>query len=567
MPSAILFQIPVFLIFITVIAFFLGEYMAKVFAGERTFLSPILVPTENFIYKILHINPYEDMTWKTFTANFLAFLFVGIVALFLLQLLQAILPLNPEHFPAMKWDTAINTAISFVTNTDWQSYNSEAVMSYFTRMFGTGLQNFLSAAVGMAVAVALINSFARKNTEGIGNFWVYLTRSILYILLPLSIILAIFLISQGTPDNLNAYVHAKTLEGKEQIIAQGPAASQIAIKQLGTNGGGFFTANAAHPYENPTPFTDIISILALLAIAAAFPITFGALIKDRTQGWAMFAAMMLLFIISLVLVLWTESSSNPLFAKLGIYNGLNMEGKEVRLGIQASAAFASSATATTGGAASSSYTSLMPLTGLILIFNMAIGEVIFGGVGAGLINMMFYIILTMFLVGLMIGRSPEVYGKKLDGHEMLLTVIALFIPNVLQLVFSAIAISMPSNIAGLINPEFHGISEIFYAYTSAIGNNGSAFSGLNADTRFYNITIAITMLIGFLAKNISALAIAGSMILKKSSPQITRFPTTGPMFIIVLVITILFIGTLTFLPVLVLGPVLEHLSIMSEKTF
>ncbi len=567
MSNSWLFQIPVLLVFITAIAFFLGEYMAKVFAGERTLLSPILEPTEKVIYRMFGIDPNEDMTWKTFTIHSLLFVFVGAVALFLLARAQAFLPLNPENFPNIKWDTAINTAISFVTNTDWQAYKSETTLSYLTKMLGIGLQNFLSAAISMAIAVALINAFVKKGTDGIGNFWVYLTRSIIYILLPLSIILAILLISQGVPDNLKPYTHLKTLEGKEQVIAQGPAASQIAIKQLGTNGGGFFAANSAHPFENPTPLTDILSILALLAIAAAFPFTFGALIKDRTQGWAIFTAMMFLFIIGLAFVIWSESSSNPLFAKLHIQNGLNMEGKEVRIGIQSSAVFASSATATTTGAASSSYTSLMPLTGLILIFNMAIGEVIFGGVGAGFINMMFYIILSMFLVGLMIGRSPEIYGKKLDSHDMLLTVIALFIPNILQLAFSAIALSMESGASSLASPDFHSITEIFYNYTSAIGNNGSSLIGLNTDNKFYNLTIAFVMLLGYLAKNISALAIAGSIVQKNSSPLATRFPTTGPIFILVLAIVILFIGTLTFLPILVLGPVLEHLSLLSGNIF
>lgn len=562
-----LFQILVLLIFITLFAFLLGEYMAKVYAGEPTFLSPILNPIEKFLYKIFGIDPTEDMSWKTFALNFLLFISIGIVILFLLLRSQAFLPLNPEKFQNIKWDSALNTAISFVTNTNWLAYSSEANLSYLTRILGTNLQNFLSAAAGMTVAIALINSFIKKNTEGVGNFWVYLTKSIIHILLPLAIILAIFFISQGTPDNLQPYIHATTLEGKEQIIAQGPAASQIAIKQLGTNGGGFFAANSAHPYENPNPLTDLINILALLVIAAAFPITFGALIKDRVEGWAIFTAMMLLFIISLACVLWSESHGNPLFAKLGIQNGLSMEGKEVRLGTEATIAFANAATATTAGATSSSYTSLMPLTGLVLIFNMAIGEVIFGGVGAGFLNMMFYIILTMFLVGLMIGRSPEIYGKKLDAHVMLLTIIALFIPNIFQLFFSALAISIDSNIMGLINHEFHGISEIFYAYTSGIGNNGSAFTGFNANTTFYNLTMAFVMLLGYLAKNISGLAVAGAVIRKNSSPPATRFPTTGLIFILVVIMIILFIGTLAFLPILVLGPVLEHMTLLVGKVY
>lgn len=565
MLGSLLFQIPILLFLLTICAMILGEYMARVFTGERTFLSPLLAPIEKFLYKIFRINPEEEMTWQVFLGNFLLFILLGIVVLFLLQQYQNFLPLNPEAFPKIKWDTAINTAISFVTNTDWQADKSEATLSHLTRMLGLGLQNFLSAAVGMSIAIALINAFVRKNTTTIGNFWVYLTRSIIYILLPLSIILTLFLISQGTPENLSHSVLAQTLEGKEQIIAQGPAASQIAIKQLGTNGGGFFAANAAHPYENPTPLTDIINILALLIIAAAFPFTFGAMMKNRSQGWAIFMAMMLLFVISLIFVLWSESHGNPLLTKFNIQHNINLEGKEVRFGTTASAVFAHAATATTSGAANSSYTSLMPLTGLVLIFNMAIGEVIFGGVGAGLINMIFYMVLSMFLIGLMIGKSPEIYGKKLEPREMLITVIALFIPNIFQLVFTAITLAIDTNVSSLFNPMFHGLSEIFYNYTSAIGNNGSSFAGSN--TKFYNLNIALVMLIGYLAKNISALLLAGSIVKRNSSPLTTRFPTTGPTFVIVLLVIILFIGTLTFLPILVLGPVLEHLSILSGKTF
>ncbi|HBC71709.1 MAG TPA: potassium-transporting ATPase subunit KdpA [Coxiellaceae bacterium] len=562
-----LFQIVTLLFLLTACAFFLGEYMAKVFSGERTFISPILAPVENFLYKLFGIDPNEDMNWKTFAMNVIFFIFVGMIALFFLLRMQDSLPLNLNNFKAIRWDAAINAAISFVTNSDWQPYKSEAVMSYLTRMLGMGLQNFLSAATGMAVAVALINAFVRKNTPGIGNFWVYLTRSIIYVLLPLSIVLSLFLVSQGSIANLNPYVHIKTLEGKEQIIAQGPAAPQIAIKQLGTSGGGFFAANSAHPYENPTPITDYVNILALLLIAAAFPFAFGALIKDRSQGWAIFIAMMLLFIIGLWFVIWSELHGNPLLTKLGIHNGVNMEGKEVRFGPLASAFFANSATATSAGAASSSYDSLMPLTGIVLIFNMAIGEVIFGGVGSGFIGMMFYVMLTMFLIGLMIGRSPEVYGKKLEAYEMIMIVSALFLPCALQLILSAIAVSISAGTSSLGNPTFHGLSEVIYAYASGVGNNGSAFAGLKADTPFYNLTIAFAMLAGYLITIIPALAVAGSITQKNSSPLATRFPTNRPLFILVLVGIIFIIGALTFFPALVLGPVVEHLYILSGKTF
>ena len=378
----------------------------------------------------------------------------------------------------------------------------------------------------MAAAVAFINAFIRKNSIGIGNFWVYLTRSLFYILLPLAIILSLVLVSQGCIDNFHPYVHAQTLEGKEQIIAQGPVASQIAIKHLGTSGGGFFTANSAHPYENPTPFTDYLELLSMLIIAAAFPFAFGALVKNRAQGWAIFIAMMLLFVIGLGFAMWSESHGNPLLAKLGIHN-VNMEGKEMRLGTLASVVFSSASTATSTGAMNASLDSLMPLTGLVCIFNMAIGGVIFGGVGSGFIGMLFYGILAMFLIGLMIGRTPEIYGKKLEPYEMVITVIALFLPCIFQLILSAIAAATNIGIASLENPASHGLSEIIYTYASSISNNGSAFMGLNANVPFYNLTTGFAMLFGRCITIISALAIAGSMVQKKINPPIARFPTTS----------------------------------------
>lgn len=418
----------------------------------------------------------------------------------------------------------------------------------------------------MAVAIALINAFVRRNTTAIGNFWVYLTRAIIYILLPLSIIFALFLVSQGSVNNLQPSVQIQTLEGKKQTIAQGPAASQVAIKQLGTSGGGFFAANSAHPYENPTPFTDYLHTLALLLIAAAFPFTFGALIKDRAQGWVIFTVMMLLFILGLGVVLWTESNGNPLLTGLKIDNGVNMEGKKVRFGAATSAIFASVATATAGGAANSSYGSLMPLTGLVLIFNMITGEVIFGGVGSGFIGMLFYGMLSMFLVGLMVGRSPGIYGKKLDSYEMVVTALVLFLPGVLQLILSAIAIAADPS-ATLGNPNFHQLSAVLYAYASGVGNNGSSFAGLDVDTPFYNLSMAIAMLFGYLITIISALAVASSLVQKNSSPVLTRFTTASLLFVLVLAGIVLIIGTLTFFPVFVLGPVLEHLYLLSNKTF
>lgn len=560
-------QIAILLLILTVVAVPFGEYMARVFSGERTILSPVLVPFENFLYKIFGVDPYEDMDWKTFTANLLLFNLLGMIALFLLQEAQGFLPFNPENLKAVQWDTAINTAISSVTNTNWQSYKSETTMSYLTQMLGLGLQNFLAAATGMTVAVAFINSFARKNTIGLGNFWVYLTRSLIYILLPLAIVLSLVLVSQGCINNLKPYIHAQTLEGKEQIIAQGPAGSQIAIKHLGTSGGGFFTANSAHPYENPTPFTDYLELLAMLIITASFPFVFGILVNNRAQGWVIFIAMMLLFVAGLTFALWSESQGNPLLANLGIQHGLNMEGKEVRFGTLSSVVFSNISTATSTGAMNASFDSLMPLTGLVAFFNMATGGAIFGGVGLGLVGMLFYEILAMFLIGLMVGRTPEIYGKKLGAYEMAIIVTVLFLPCIFQLILSAIAAGTNVGIASLANPSSHGLMEIICAYASTIGNNGAEFAGLNSNVPFYNLTTSFAMLFGRLCAIICAMAIAGSIVQKKTNPLSARFPTTNLLFILVLVFVIIIIGALAFFPVLVLGPVLEYFSILARQVF
>lgn len=564
MPKIWLFQIIMFLCVLTVIAVPLGGYMAKVFAGERNFLSPILIPVEKFLYKIFKVDPYEDMDWKTFALNLFLFNLVGLIALFLLQEFQGFLPLNPENLKAVRWDTAINAAISFVTSTEWQSYKSESTMSYFTQMMGFGVQNFLSVASAMTVGVAIINAFVRKNMAGIGNFWVYLTRSLIYVLLPLSILLSLILISQGCVDNFKPYVHVQTLEGKEQIIAQGPAASQIATKQLGTHGGGFFTANSAHPYENPTPFTDYLELLSMLIISAAFPFTFGVLINNRAQGWALFIVMMLMLIMVLGCAVWSESQGNPLLAQLGIRHGINMEGKEVRLGTLASVVFTGVSSVTSSGAMNTLLDSLMPLTGLVAIFNMLMGAVIFGSMGLGLAGMLFYAILSMFLIGLMIGRIPEIYGKKLGSYEMVITVIALFLPCAIQLILGSIAAVTRTDTASL---NAHGLTEIICAYASSIINNGSAFNRLNSSTVFYNLTTAVAMLIGRFTIIISSLAIAGSLVRKKTNPLTARFPTTGLLFISVLISVIIISGISTFFPVLVLGPVLEHFSILAGQVF
>ena len=558
---SVFLQVLVFIATLTALAFPLGEYMAKVFNGERTFLSFALAPAERLCYKIFRVNPTEESDWKQFALDLLIFNVIGLVALYVLQEIQFWLPFNPQKLSHVRWDTALNTAISYVTNTNWQSYKSEITMSYLTQMLGQNLQNFLSAATGIAVGIAFIRGFQRKTTTAIGNFWVYLTRAILYVLLPLAVIVSLVLVSQGTVQNFKPYVTAHTIEGRTQILAQGPAASQIAIKHLGTNGGGFFSANSAHPYENPTPFTDYLEILSLLIIAAAFPFTFGAMLKDRKQGWTIFITMLLLYCLGISVIIWAEFHGNPLLEKIGIANGLNLEGKEVRLGTLASSVFANSTTATSTGAVNAMHDSFMPLSGLVLIFNMAIGEVIFGGVGTGFIGMLMYAILTMFLIGLMIGRSPEIYGKKLEPYEMIMVSIALILPAVMQLIFSAIAATNHTGVASLGNSGPHGISEILYAYASGIGNNGSAFAGLNADNPFYNLTIGLAMLIGRLTLLIPSLAIAGSLIEKKFIPMTSRFPTANFIFVIILAGMVLLFGALTFFPVWVAGPILEHTQI------
>lgn len=556
-------QVLVFLAVLTAIAYPLGEYMARVFSGGRTFMSPIIAPIENCCYKIFKVNPHEEHDWKTFVLDLVVFNLIGLVALFLLQEIQQFLPLNPQKLGAVKWHTAINTAISYVTNTNWQSYKNEITMSYLTKMLGQNLQNFLSSATGIAAGIAFIHGFQRKTTVLIGNFWVYLTRAILYILLPLAIILSLTLVSQGVVQNFNSYTKVHTMEGPEQILAQGPAASQVAIKHLGTNGGGFFAANSAHPFENATPLTDYLEILGLLIIAAAFPFTFGAILKDRKQGWTIFMAMLLLFVIGLSAAIWSEFHGNPLLEKIGVLHGVNMEGKEVRTGQLASLVFANSTTATSTGAVNTMHGSLMPLTGLVLTFNMAIGEVIFGGVGTGFIGMLFYAILAMFLIGLMVGRSPEIYGKKLEPYEMIMASIALLLPAIAQLILSAISITSKAGIASLGNPGSHGLSEILYAFASGMGNNGSAFGGLNTNVPFYNLMLGAAMLIGRIVIIIPALALAGSLVEKKLAPLTARFPTAKPPFVIILVLTVMLLGALTFFPVWVLGPILEHVSIFS----
>ena len=567
MNSSWIYRIPVFLGVLTVCAVYLGGYMARVFNGEKTVLSRFFSRPENWIYKFLKIDSSTGMSWQGYAIALLVFNLLGVVFLFLLQLVQHALPLNPQGFGAVKWDLALNTAVSFVTNTNWQAYGGESTMSYLTQMLGMTVQNFLSAATGIAASIAVFRGFTSHSAKEIGNFWVDLTRSLLYILLPLSVIFAVVLGTQGVIQNFSPYVKAKTLEGQEQVIAQGPAASQTSIKMLGTNGGGFFNANSSHPYENPNPLTDWLQIMALLVISAALPFTFGAMLKTKKQGWAVFAAMMILFLLGLGAALWSESQGNPILAKLGVHRGVNMEGKEVRFGILSSVFFAQSTTVTSCGAVNSMHDSFLPLTGLVLLFNMMVGEVIFGGVGSGIIGFLLYAILAMFLVGLMIGRTPEIFGKKLEPPEMVMAVLAIVLPSVCQLSFSSVAISIKDGLAALNNAGPHGLSEIIYAFASGAGNNGSAFAGLNANTPFYNLTISVAMIIGRYITLVPALAIAGKLAAKKTSPPSARFPTASPLFVLLLVGVIIIVGALTFFPALALGPFIEHLAMNAGKTY
>lgn len=567
MVNGWLLQLVIFLSVLTIAAVVLGEYMADVFTGKKTIISPLLTPVENALYWLFGVNSKEETGWKTYAAELLIFNIIGIAALFLLQEFQHFLPLNPQKFGAVKWDLALNTAVSFVTNTNWQNYGGEGSLSYFTQMTAMTVQNFLSAATGITAMIVLIRAFARHSVTEIGNFWVDLTRTIVHILLPMSVVLALVLVGQGMIQNFNPYVKSTTLQGTEQVIAQGPVASQVAIKHLGTNGGGFFNANSAHPYENPTPMTDYLEILGLLVLAAASPFAFGKMIGSRKQGWVIFISMMILYLMGLSVVVWSESHGNPLLAKMGVSSGMNMAGKEVRFGTLASSVFAQSTTVTSCGAVNCMHDSLMPLSGMVLIYNMAIGEVIFGGVGTGFTSMVIYAIITMFLVGLMIGRTPEIFGKKLEPPEMIMAVIVLLSSTVAQLVFTAIGVSNAFGLSSLNNAGPHGFTEILYAFVSMAANNGSAFAGLNGNTPFYNLAGALVMFIGRFFVIIPTIAIAGMLMAKKMVPKSVKFPTASPLFVVMLVSVVIVVGALSFFPPLTLGPLLEHMMLQAGRTF
>ncbi|HNR87304.1 MAG TPA: potassium-transporting ATPase subunit KdpA [Spirochaetota bacterium] len=545
-----------------------GRYMANVFSGRKTFLSLILGPVERALYRLCGIDPGSEMTWKTYAGSFIMLNLIGMSVLFLLQVVQGVFPLNPQGFSGVRWDTALNTAVSFATNTNWQAYGGESTMSYLTQMLGMTVQNFVSAGIGMTAGVAFIRGFIRRESDTIGNLWVDLTRAVLYVLLPLSIVVAIILISQGVVQTMSPYASARTLEGATQVIPLGPAASQIAIKQLGSNGGGFFGANSAHPFENPTMLSNLVECFSILFIPAAFVFMFGFMMNRPRQGVALFLVMAILCAAGLALMLYAETMPIHVLGGVGISEPVSMEGKEMRFGVLWSAIWSQLTTATSNGSVNSMHDSFMPLGGLVQLFNMGIGGVIFGGVGVGLIGMLFYVILAMFVAGLMIGRTPEFMGKKLGPFEMIMAMVAMLSPMVFLVVFSAIAVSTGSGLAGLNNPSSHGLSEILYAYSSALGNNGSAFAGLNVNTVFYNLTLAGGMLIGRFSTIIPALAVAGALAKKTIVPESSAtFPTTGPMFVIILISVIFIMGALTFFPVYTLGPVLEHFFVGAGRLF
>ena len=560
-------QIAIYCAIIVALVKPLGLYMTRVFTGERTFLSPVLHPLERGLYRLSGIDEGHEQSWMAYLVAMICLHVGGFLILYALMRLQNVLPYNPAGQSAVAPDLAFNTSASFITNTNWQNYGGESTLSYLTQMLGLTHQNFLSAATGVALAVAMIRGFARASAKTLGSFWVDVTRCTLYVLLPICIPYALFLVWSGMPQTLGAYVDATTLEGAKQTIALGPVASQVAIKMLGTNGGGFFNSNAAHPFENPTAFGNFIQMVSIFSIGAALTNVFGRMVGDQRQGWALFAAMGLLFLAGIFVVYPAEAAGNPLLHALGLDGG-NMEGKEVRFGILASSLFAVITTDASCGAVNAMHDSLTALGGMIPLINIQLGEVIFGGVGSGLYGMLIFVVVAIFVAGLMVGRTPEYLGKKIESKEVKMAMLGILILPLMMLGWSAVATIIPSAVAATNNPGPHGFSEILYAYTSATGNNGSAFAGLSANTLFYNVTLAIAMLVGRFFVHIPALAIAGSLAAKKKVPTSAgTFPTHGGLFVGLLVGVILIIGGLTFFPALALGPIVEHLAGSAGQTF
>jgi potassium-transporting ATPase potassium-binding subunit len=554
-------QILIYCAIVVAISPLLGAYLTRVFSGERTFLSPILQPLEGAIYKIAGVNERSEQHAVTYTIGMLLFHAGGLLILYLLMRAQAALPFNPLEQSAVAPDLSFNTAVSFITNTNWQNYGGESTMSYLVQMLGLTHQNYLSAATGIVLAVALIRGFARHSVRTVGNFWVDVTRCTLYVLLPICVPYALFLIWQGIPQTLGGYVDATTLEGAKQTIAVGPVASQIAIKMLGTNGGGFFNANAAHPFENPTAFSNFVQMLSIFTLGAALTNVFGRMVGNQRQGWAVLAVMGVLFIAGVITCYAAEAHGNDALNALGLTGG-NMEGKETRFGIAASALFAVITTAASCGAVNAMHDSFTALGGMIPLINIELGEVIVGGVGSGMYGMLLFVILSIFVAGLMVGRTPEYVGKKIEAKEVKMAMLAILVLPLMYLGWTAVATLVPSAVSATSNPGPHGFTEILYAYTSQTGNNGSAFAGLSANTLFYNLTGAVAMFVGRFWMIIPTMAIASSLAAKKSIPASAgTFPTTGGLFVGLVVGVIIIVGGLTFFPALALGPLVEQLSI------
>jgi K+-transporting ATPase ATPase A chain len=568
-------QIALFSVIVILITRPLGGYMTRVFAGERTFLSPILRPVERAVYWCCGVDEKEEQHWLTYAVALLFFSVAGFVTLYALQRLQWYLPFNPQGQTGVEQSLAFNTSVSFITNTNWQAYSGETTMGYLVQMAGLTVHNFVSAATGIALALALIRGFVRREARTIGNFWVDLTRCTLYILIPISVVGALVLVWQGVPQNLGAYVDATTLESAKQTIAQGPVASQEIIKELGTNGGGFFNANSAHPYENPNPVTNLIELVAIFAIGAGLTNVLGRMVHDERQGWAIFAAMGLLFLAGVTTAYWSESHGNPAMAAFSVDSapsalqpGGNMEGKEARFGPALSALWATVTTDTSCGAVNSMHDSYLPIGGMVPLINMQLGEVIFGGVGSGLYGILAFAIVAMFVAGLMVGRTPEYLGKKLEAKEVKMTILALLSLPLSILGWTALATVVPAGLAGITNGGPHGFTQILYAYTEGTGNNGSAFAGLSANTLFFNTTIAGAMLIGRFIFVIPLLAVAGSLAQKKLlAPSAGTFPTNRPLFVGLLMGVILIMGGLTYFPAVSLGPAVEQVAMNQGKLF
>jgi potassium-transporting ATPase potassium-binding subunit len=560
-------QILLYCAIIAALAKPLGWYMTRVFNGERTFLSPILRPVESGLYWIGGVDERREQHWLTYTVAMLFFHVGGFLILYAVMRLQAVLPFNPAEQSAVAEDLSFNTAISFITNTNWQNYGGESTMSYLVQMLGLTHQNFLSAATGIALAVALIRGFSRSSMRTIGNFWVDVTRTTLYVLLPICVVYTLFLVWQGIPQTLGAYVEATTLEGAKQTIAVGPVASQVAIKMLGTNGGGFFNANAAHPFENPTALSNFVQMLSIFLIGAALTNVFGRMVGNQRQGWAILAVMGVLFLSGVAVTYWAEANGTTALDALGLTGG-NMEGKEVRFGIVASSLFAVITTAASCGAVNAMHDSFTALGGMIPLINMQLGEIIVGGVGAGLYGMLIFVVVSIFVAGLMVGRTPEYVGKKIEAREVKMAMLAILVLPLMYLGWTAVAVVLPPAVASMANAGPHGFTEVLYAYTSQTGNNGSAFAGLTGNTLFYNLTGGVAMFVGRFFMIVPAMAMAGSLAGKKSiPPSAGTLPTTGGLFVGLVVGVILIIGGLTFFPALALGPIVEHLAMNAGTLF